>query len=164
MLGCIREHNGNEPKQKDFKIYPRMSNFVQKDTSGFLLYIKLLQKEVPWDSLMPESFSAGACCTKSLQLCLILRDPMDHSLPASCQWDSPARNTGVGCHALLQGVFLTHGSNSRVLHLLPSQAGSLPLAPPGKPWFSTQSVGICLTFNTQSLLSLAPNRETFVPI
>ena len=30
---------------------------------------------------MPESFSAGGVL--SLQLCLILRDPMDHSLPAS---------------------------------------------------------------------------------
>ena len=36
----------------------------------------------------------------------------------------------VGCHALLQGMFLTQGSN---LHLLHWQAGSLPLAPPGKP-------------------------------
>ena len=30
-------------------------------------------------------------------------------------WDSPGKNTGVGCHALLQGIFLTQGSN---LHLL----------------------------------------------
>ena len=26
--------------------------------------------------------------------------------------DSPGKNTGVGCHALLQGIFLTQGSNS----------------------------------------------------
>ena len=26
-------------------------------------------------------------------------------------WDSPSKNTGVGCHALLQGIFPTHGSN-----------------------------------------------------
>ena len=24
-------------------------------------------------------------------------------------WDSPGKNTGVGCHALLQGIFLTQG-------------------------------------------------------
>ena len=24
-----------------------------------------------------------------------------------CPWDSPGKNTGVGCHALLQGIFLT---------------------------------------------------------
>ena len=28
-----------------------------------------------------------------------------------CPWDSPGRNTGVGCHVLLQGTFPTQGSN-----------------------------------------------------
>ena len=31
-------------------------------------------------------------------------------------WDSPGKNTGVGCHALLQGFFLTQGSNPGLLH------------------------------------------------
>ena len=35
--------------------------------------------------------------------------------------DSPGKNTGVGCHAPLQGMFLTQGSNSCLLH---RQAGS----------------------------------------
>ena len=47
-------------------------------------------------------------------------------------WGSPGKNTGVGCHALLQ-IFLTQGLNSHLLHLIHWQAGSLPLAPPGKP-------------------------------
>ena len=42
-------------------------------------------------------------------------------------WDSPGKNTGVGCHALLQGIFLTQESN---LHLLHWQADSLPLVLP----------------------------------
>ena len=45
---------------------------------------------------------------------------------------SPGKHTGVGCHILLQGVFLTQGLNPRLLHLLHWQAGSLPLAPLGK--------------------------------
>jgi len=28
-----------------------------------------------------------------------------------CPWDSPGKNTGVGCHDLLQGIFPTHESN-----------------------------------------------------
>ena len=28
-----------------------------------------------------------------------------------CPWDSPGKNTGVGCHALFQGIFPTQGSN-----------------------------------------------------
>ena len=50
-----------------------------------------------------------------------------------CPWDSPGKNTGVNYHALLQGIFLTQGSNPRLLSLLHWQAGSLPLGPPGKP-------------------------------
>ena len=33
-----------------------------------------------------------------------------------CVWDSPGKNTGVGCHFLLQGIFLTQGSSPRLLH------------------------------------------------
>ena len=33
----------------------------------------------------------------------------------------------MGCHALLQGIFLTQGSNPHLLCLLHSQASSLPL-------------------------------------
>jgi len=37
---------------------------------------------------------------------------MDCSLPgSSVHGDSPGKNTGVGCHALLQGIFPTQGSN-----------------------------------------------------
>ena len=52
----------------------------------------------------------------------------------------PGKNTGVGCHALLQGIFWTRGSNLRLLRLLHWQAGSLPLAPPGKPWVGPKHV------------------------
>ena len=50
-----------------------------------------------------------------------------------CPWDSPGKNTRVGYHALLQGIFPTQESNPHLLCLLHWQAGSLPLWPPGKP-------------------------------
>ena len=50
-----------------------------------------------------------------------------------CQWDSPSKNIGVGCHALLQGILPTQESNPCLLDLLHWQAGSLPLALPGEP-------------------------------
>ena len=43
-------------------------------------------------------------------------------------WDSPGKNTGVGCHVLLLGIFPTQGSNP---HLLQWQADSLSLSPLG---------------------------------
>ena len=33
-----------------------------------------------------------------------------------CSWNSPSKNTGMGTHSLLQGIFLTYGSNQGVLH------------------------------------------------
>ena len=61
------------------------------------------------------------------QSCLTLCDPMDHSPPgSSVHGVSPGKNTGVGCHALLQRLFLTQGSNSHLLSLLHWQADSLP--------------------------------------
>ena len=54
-------------------------------------------------------------------------------------WDSPGQNTGVLSLFLLQGIFPTQGSNLRLLRLLHWQAGSLPLAPPGKPYEKGES-------------------------
>ena len=70
-----------------------------------------------------------------------------------CPWDSPGKNTGVGCHALLQGIFPTQGLNPgpphcrRILYRL-SRQGSPPsilLSPQcfGKgPAIETCTVGV----------------------
>ena len=51
------------------------------------------------------------------QSCLILRDPMDCSPSgSSVRGDSPGKNPGVGCHALLQGIFPIQGSNPGLPH------------------------------------------------
>ena len=51
------------------------------------------------------------------QLCPTLCDPMDCSPPgSSVPGDSPGKNTGVGCHVLLEGIFPTQGWNSGLLH------------------------------------------------
>ena len=51
-----------------------------------------------------------------LQLCLTLCDPTDCSCQPSVHGDSPVKNTGVGCHDLLQGLFSTQGLNPRLPH------------------------------------------------
>ena len=45
-----------------------------------------------------------------------------------CLWDFPGKNAGVGCRFLHQGIFLTQGSNPRLLH---RQADSEPLSHQG---------------------------------
>ena len=47
-----------------------------------------------------------------------------------CPWDFPGKNPGVGCHFLLWRIFLTQGSN---LRLVGWQADSLPLSHQGRP-------------------------------
>ena len=103
-----------------------------------------------YGSTSSEAYALSTCChilfmflcvcvfvhmhARSLQLCLTLCDPMDCSLPgSSVHEDSPGKNTGVGCHALFQGIFLTQESNLRLLRILHWQAGSLPLQPSGRP-------------------------------
>ena len=51
------------------------------------------------------------------QSCPTLCNPMDCS-PARLlrPWDSPGKNTGVDCHFLFQGIFLTQGSNPGLPH------------------------------------------------
>ena len=62
------------------------------------------------------------------QLCLTLCDPMDCSPP----WNSPGKNTGMGSHYLLQGIFLTQGSNPDLMHY---RQILYPLSHQGSPVF-----------------------------
>ena len=54
--------------------------------------------------------------TKSPQSCPTLCDPMDCKSPRLlCPWDSPDKNTGVGSHSLLQGIFLPNDQTYKSL-------------------------------------------------
>ena len=74
-----------------------------------------------------------AAAAKLLQLCLTLRPHRWQPTRLPRPWDSPGKNTGVGCHALFQGICPTQALNPHLFHLLQWQAGCLPRAPPGKP-------------------------------
>ena len=64
--------------------------------------------------------------------CSVVSDslqPMNHSLPGPCPWNSPGKNTGVGCYFLLQGIFPNPGIEPGSPALL---ADPLPSEPLGK--------------------------------
>ena len=67
-------------------------------------------------------FIEAACSGMSESL-----QPYGLSSKLLCPWGSPDKNTGVGCHFLLQGIFLTQGLNPYLLCLLHWQADSLLL-------------------------------------
>ena len=87
-LGVLEKHHPTDP--------PILSEWVQASVACFLL--QEVEVLVAW-------------------LCLTLCDPTDHSpTRLLCPWDFPGKNTGVGGHSLLQGIFLSQGSNPHLLH------------------------------------------------
>ena len=68
-----------------------------------------------WDLSIVQSFSRAQ----------LFATPWTVAHQVLCPWGSPGKNTGVGCHFLLQGIFPTPGLNSVLLHW---QADSLPLS------------------------------------
>ena len=68
---------------------------------SYVLYFSLKDLE-DWSSGDEHSQLLSAAAAKSLQSCLTLCDPIDSSPSGSLSLDSPGKNTGVGCHFLLQ--------------------------------------------------------------
>ena len=70
--------------------------------------------------LLTDTFVLGGCCLVASRV-LVFCNPARLLSP----WDFPGKNTGVGCHFPLQGIFLTQGLNPCLLHW---QADALPLS------------------------------------
>ena len=87
-----------------------------------------------------------ACWGHSAQSCQ-LWNPWTVACQAPLSVGPPGKNTGVGCHFLLQGSFPTQESNSHLLHLLHWHTDSLPLAHPGSPCWHH---GPCLSVKRSS--------------
>ena len=71
----------------------------------------------------------AAAATKSRQSCPTLCDPIDGSPPGSHPWDSPGKNTGVGCHFLLQCMKVK--SEREVTQSCPTLRDPMDCSPPG---------------------------------
>ena len=92
----------------------------------------------------PTSLPIGfESCSQALRSCAVLClvaqscparcNPMDCSPPdSSVHGNSPGKKTGVSCHAFLQGIFTTQGSNPG-LSCIAGRFFFLPSEPPGKP-------------------------------
>ena len=73
--------------------------------------------------------AAAAAAAKSLQLCPTLRSHRRQPTRLPSPWDSPGKNTGVGCHFLLQCMKVQ--SESEVAQLYPTLSDSMDGSPPG---------------------------------
>ena len=77
-----------------------------------------------------------------------------------CPWGFSGKNTGVGCHALLQGIFQTQGLNLQLLHLLHCRWILYPLSHVGSPRTSYITV---IGYHNWKLASVqySPDYRTF---
>ena len=72
--------------------------------------------------------SRSAMRAKSLSRVRLFVTPWTVARRLLCPWDSPGKNTGVGCNAVLQGIFPNQRSNSHIA------GGFSTTGPPGKPY------------------------------
>ena len=78
----------------------------------------------------PASYMCAAAAAKSIQSCPTLCDPIDSSPPGSPRpWDSPGKNTGVGCHFLLPCMKVK--SESEVAQSCPTPSDPVDCSLPG---------------------------------
>ena len=131
LLQCMKVKSESEVTQ----LCPTLSDPMDCSPPGSSIHGSFQARALEWVPCI-NTLHAVLNCFSHVQLC----DPMDHSPPGSSVHGilSPGKNTGMSCHALLQGIFLTQGSNPCLLCLLHWQAGPLPLAPPGKPHSCSQ--------------------------
>ena len=75
------------------------------------MYSSMSYLKNKYKPLLTISFPLAMCMLKLLPSCPTLQPCGLQPSRLLCPWDSPAKNTGVGCHAFLHGIFLTQGSN-----------------------------------------------------
>ena len=101
---------------------------------------------------------AAAATAKSLQSCPTLCDPIDSSPPGSpTPWDSPGKNTVVGCHFLLQCMKVK--SEREAAQSCPTLCDPIDGSPPGSPVpgilqaRTLQHLIQCCMFSAQKILT-----------
>ena len=100
-------------------------------------------------------FKVCVCACSIAQLSDSLRPLGLQPARLLCLWDFPGKNTGVGCHFLLQGIFPIQGSNLCLLQLLLWQTDSLP-------WSHLESPHWGLGLKYMNLLRWDPNIQSII--
>ena len=131
----------NEPLRVQAAIFqltliPR--NPFSHRTPGITDSLEALACCLPMSPIHTQAADPSDCCSAVLRWSGVSDSVQPYGLqPAKllCPWDSPGKNTGMGCRTLLQGIFPNQRLNQDLLGLLHWQAGSLSLAPPRKQRF-----------------------------
>ena len=101
--------------------HPRLWRCCRHRTITILMAVESHNTQFTAWKQAPQCYSTRSRWAASVlraQSCPTLRHPGLQPARLLCPWDSPGKNTAVGCHALLQGVFSTQGPNLSLLRLL----------------------------------------------
>ena len=125
---CLYLHTEKEfnvSLQQVFTLYSQISKYF-----GLLFKFELQSNEIA------KALEVQCVCVSPS---IVSNSLQPHGLQPTrllCPWDSPGRNTGVGCHFLLQGIFPNRGSNPDLPHFRQILYWS---EPPGKQEFTVGS-------------------------
>ena len=116
MILC-EENNLYFELNLNFSILKKYAKMLRVEIAMLLkIFLKVIQSQEITKAVQKGPYKTYVMCLVT-QLCLTLFDPMDCTPSgSSVHGDSPGKNTGVGCHNLLQGTFPTQGWNPGLLH------------------------------------------------
>ena len=97
--------------------------------------------------------AAAAAAAKSFKSCLTVRPHRREPARLPCPWDSPGKNTGVGCHFLLQCMKVK--SESEVAQSCPTHSDPMDCSPPGS------SVHVIFQARLQEWVAIAFSENSF---
>ena len=129
-----------------------------KDRKAFFLIIQIFSQVIIYTRNQTEQLKAhtlenqtnlcwnivllfpAAAATNSIQSCLTLCDPGRQPTRLPCPWDSPGKNTGVGCHFFLQCMKVK--SESEVAQSCPTLSDPMNYSPPGSSVYGIFQAGV----------------------
>ena len=106
-------------------IWQHLETFIFKNIYQFIYFTApglscSMWDLVPWPGTEPGSPVGEHSLSYLVCLCSVTSDSVwPYGMWPTrllCPWGSPGKNTGVGCHFLPRGIFLTQGSNPGLLH------------------------------------------------
>ena len=110
LLPCMLDHHYHLSK---FHIYVLIYSICVSLSD---LVHSVSQAPVSSTSLAQTQMHSFLLKVKSLSRVQLFATPWTVAYQAPPTWDFPGKSTGVGCHFLLQGIFLTQGSNPGLPH------------------------------------------------
>ena len=128
LLQCMKVKSESEVAQ----LCPTLCDPTDCSPPGSSVHGTFQARVLVWAAIAFSRFQDATAAAKSLQCVRLLCDPIDGSLPGSANpWDSPGKNTGVGCHFLLQSMKVER--ESEVAEFCPTLRDPMNCSPPGSP-------------------------------